>query len=265
MNLLKKLGFWDVFCIASGAMISSGLFILPGIAHAYAGPAVVFSYLFAGLLVTSGMLSVAEIITAMPKAGGDYFFITRTMGPAAGTVAGLLSWFSLTLKSSFALVGMSTFLAMIVNWEPHITAVIICMIFIAVNIIGAKESGRLQIILVVGLLALMFLYISWGVTHIDSRHFLPFAPFGWHPVFATAGIVFISYGGLLKVASIAEEIKNPGRVIPLAMICSLLVISLFYTLMVFVTTGSSIRRPSTIPSHRFHWVRRPSWAAPVRS
>jgi APA family basic amino acid/polyamine antiporter len=237
MNLEKKLGFLDVFCIASGAMISSGLFVLPGVAHAYAGPAVVFSYLFAGLLVTSGMLSVAEIITAMPKAGGDYFFITRTMGPAAGTVAGLLSWFSLTLKSSFALVGMSAFLYVVVDWEPHITAIIICMVFIAINIIGTKESGRLQVVLVVILLALMLLYIFRGVAHIDSRHFIPFAPFGWHSVFATAGIVFISYGGLLKIASIAEEIKDPGKVIPFSMISALIVISIFYTLMVFVTTG----------------------------
>jgi amino acid transporter len=87
-HLNKKLGFFDVFCIAGGAMISSGLFVLPGLAHAQAGPAVVFSYFFAGLMAAAGMLSVAEIMTAMPKAGGDYFFITRTMGPAAGAVAG---------------------------------------------------------------------------------------------------------------------------------------------------------------------------------
>jgi len=237
MDLQKKLGFLDVFCIASGAMVSSGLFILPGIAHASAGPAVIFSYLLAGLLVTSGMLSVAEIITAMPQAGGDYFFITRTMGPAVGTVAGLLIWFSLTLKSSFALVGMSTFVSAVVDWNPHIVAVLICLVFVAVNIIGTKESGRLQVVLVIALLVLLGVYSAWGVHHIDSRHLVPFAPSGWHPVLATAGLVFISYGGLLTVASVAEEIKDPGRVIPLGMIASLLVISLFYTLVVFVTTG----------------------------
>lgn len=105
MKLKKELNLLDVFCIASGAMISSGLFILPGLAHAQAGPAVVVSYLLAGLLAMTGVLSIAELATAMPKAGGDYFFITRGMGPAAGTVAGLLSWLSLSLKSSFALVG----------------------------------------------------------------------------------------------------------------------------------------------------------------
>ena len=103
MTQLKKgLGLIHVFCIASGAMISSGLFILPGLAHAQAGPAVVVSYFLAGLLASIGVLSIAELATAMPKAGGDYFFISRGMGAGVGTVAGLLSWFSLSLKSAFA-------------------------------------------------------------------------------------------------------------------------------------------------------------------
>jgi amino acid transporter/mannitol/fructose-specific phosphotransferase system IIA component (Ntr-type) len=237
MDVQKKLNLLDVFCIASGAMISSGLFVLPGVAHAHAGPAVIFSYLFAGMLAASGMLSVAEIITAMPKAGGDYFFITRTMGPAMGTVAGLLSWFSLTMKSSFALVGMSTFILIVVDWSPRITGIVICLVFMSVNIIGTKESGRLQVILVMGLFTLMLLYIVFGLPRVNSHNFLPFAPFGWHPVFATAGLVFVSYGGLLNVAAVAEEIKNPGRVIPLGMIGALVVVVLFYTVIVFVTTG----------------------------
>ena len=74
-QLKQGLGLIHVFCIASGAMISSGLFILPGLAHAQAGPAVVVSYFLAGLLASIGVLSVAELATAMPKAGGDYFFM----------------------------------------------------------------------------------------------------------------------------------------------------------------------------------------------
>ena len=65
-----------------------GLFVLPGLAHARAGPAVVLSYFLAGLLAMGGLLSIAELTTAMPKAGADYFSISRSMGPAMGTVAG---------------------------------------------------------------------------------------------------------------------------------------------------------------------------------
>lgn len=236
-SLNKRLGLFDVFCIVSGAMISSGLFVLPGLAHAKAGPAVVFSYFLAGLLATAGMLSVAEIITAMPKAGGDYFFITRTMGPAAGAVAGLLSWFSLSLKASFALVGMSAFLAPLLGWEPLAVAVPTALIFVGLNLAGVRHASRLQSLLVLGLIGLMFFYIFLGAPAINWSFFDPFAPLGWAAVFSTAGLVFVSYGGLLAVASVAEEIKEPGRIIPLGMISAILVVGFFYVAMVFVTSG----------------------------
>ena len=82
---------------AQFSAIASGLFILPGIAHAQAGPAVVVSYFIAALLALTGMLSQAELVSAMPKAGGDYFYVTRSMGPAVGTVDGLITWFSISL------------------------------------------------------------------------------------------------------------------------------------------------------------------------
>ena len=218
-------------------MISSGLFILPGIAYAKAGPAVVLCYLLAGLLALPGMLSIAEMTTAMPKAGGDCFAIIRSMGPAVGTVAGLLSWFSLSMKSAFALVGMSVFTVLLVDIDIHIVAVIFCLVFLFINIVGIKQAGRTQVLLVVGLLALMILYIIRGIPAVKVTSFEPFAPHGLAAVFFTTGFVFVSYAGLLKIASVAEEIRNPTRNIPLGMILSLLVVGLLYTLMIFVTTG----------------------------
>jgi amino acid transporter/mannitol/fructose-specific phosphotransferase system IIA component (Ntr-type) len=236
-NLTRKLGLLDVFCIASGAMVSSGLFVLPGLAHAQAGPAVIFSYLFAGIIATTGMLSVAEIITAMPKAGGDYFFITRTMGPAAGTAAGILSWFSLALKSSFALVGMAAFLTLLLPIDRMLISTGACLLFVFLNILGVKKASRLQVFLLVGLLILMVLYVGFGINAVRTELLTPFVPMGWDAVFSTTGLVFVSYGGLLKIAAISEEVRDPGKVIPLGMIISLVVIVILYTLMVFITAG----------------------------
>ena len=100
MKLQRELNLVDVFCVASGAMISSGLFVLPGLAFSHAGPAVLLSYIIAGLLAVTGMLSQAELVSAMPKAGGTYFYVTRSMGPAIGTVDGFITWFSLSLKKA---------------------------------------------------------------------------------------------------------------------------------------------------------------------
>lgn len=240
MELKRELKLLDVFCVASGAMISSGLFILPGLAHARAGPALVVSYFIAGLLALTGMLSQAELVSAMPKAGGTYFYVTRAMGPAVGTIDGLLTWFSLSLKTAFALVGMAAFAALIVEVGPlqkSLISVLLCLVFVGVNLVGIKEAGRLQVAMVFALLALLIYYVVRGLPAVDVHHFKPFAPYGTAAIFSTAGFVFISYGGLLKVASIAEEVKDPSRVVPLGMILSLLVVSILYTAVVFVTTG----------------------------
>ncbi|MFC2048701.1 amino acid permease [Elusimicrobiota bacterium] len=236
-SIPKKLNLLDIFCIATGAMISSGLFILPGLAHALAGPAVVFSYFLAGLLALTGMFSQAELVSAMPKTGGTYFYVTRSMGSAAGTIEGMVTWFSLSLKSAFALVGMAAFTKMLIDLNMHITAIILCLLFILINIIGIKEVGKLQNILVVGLLSILAVYIIRGFPHVDIKNFEPFAPYGIAPILTTAGFVFISFGGLLKVASVAEEVEDPEKTIPLGMIWSLAVVVVVYTIVVFITSG----------------------------
>jgi APA family basic amino acid/polyamine antiporter len=242
MGLKKTLSFKHVFCIAAGAMISSGIFVLPGLAHAKAGPAVIVSYIIAGLLAGVGMLNISELATAMPKAGGDYFFVTRGMGPAAGTIAGLLTWFSLSLKSAFALVGMAAFAQGVFGdalppGAMQLIAVLLCGGFVVLNLVGSKEAATLQVWLVSGLLILMGFYALRGLPAVDTQLLDPVAPFGMAAVLSTAGFVFVAYGGLLNISSIAEEVKNPGRTIPAGLILSLLVVVFCYVLMVLVTAG----------------------------
>ena len=237
MDLKRDLGLLDVFCIASGSMISSGLFILPGLAFAQAGPAMFISYFFAALLALTGMLSQAELASAMPKAGGTYFYVARAMGPAVGTVDGLITWFSLCMKTSFALVGMSAFVGLIINVDIRIIGIILCAVFLFINIIGIKEASKLQIVLVFGMFAILIVYIFVGLQNVQMKNLENFMPNGLGSVFTTAGLVFVSYGGLLKVASVAEEVKNPAKTIPLAMIFALLIVSTLYVFVVFVTSG----------------------------
>jgi len=236
-GLKKELGLLDIFCVATGAMISSGLFILPGLAFSKAGPAVILSYIIAGVLCIPTLLSKAELITAMPKAGGDYFYIMRGFGPLLGTVAGFSSWFSLSLKGAFALVGMGAYLSLITDIPISIIAVACCVFFIVLNLLGAREAGRFQVFLVAGLLAILLGYVALGARTVNPANFSPFFAKGMGSVFATASFVFISYGGLTKVAALAEEAKDPGRNLPLGMILSIIVTSIIYTLVISVTIG----------------------------
>ncbi len=244
-KLKKGLGLLDVFCIASGAMISSGLFVLPGIASAKVGSALFISYILASFLAVPTMLSKAELVTAMPRAGGDYFYISRSMGFAAGVIGGASSWFSLSLKGAFALIGMAAYFELVSPIPIKTIALCLCLFFIVLNLIGIKEASRTQVIIVAGLFAALIFYIVLGFPSIHIQKYVPFAPKGFGPIFATAGLIFISYGGLTKVASVAEEVKNPGRNIPLGMILSLIIVGIIYALVVFITTG-------LLPMDRLH-------------
>ena len=236
-ELKRELGLLDVFCVATGAMISSGLFVLPGLAHARAGPAVFLSYWIAALLAVPAMFSKAELVTAMPRAGGDYFYATRSMGDAAGTVAGFVSWFSLSFKSAFALVGMGAYAALVTDIPIKVIAASLCVVFTVVNLVGVRHAGRFQVFLVFGLLTILAVYFFRGLPRITPEKMTPFMPYGFGAVLSTAGFVFISYGGLTKVASIAEEVKNPGKTIPHAMFLSVTVVAILYALVVLVTAG----------------------------
>jgi amino acid transporter/mannitol/fructose-specific phosphotransferase system IIA component (Ntr-type) len=241
MKLKKELGLLDVFCISSGAMISSGLFILPALGYAKSGAAVIVAYAIASILILPTVLSKAELTTAMPKTGGVYFFTDRSMGPMMGTLGGLSDWFSLAFKTAFALLGIGIFLVL---FNPGFTfmqikliAIACCLVFMVINIYGVKLAGRFQVYMVIALIALLLIYVIMGVFFIKFERYTPFAPMGLDSVFATAGLVFISFAGTSKIAAVAGEVKNPGRNLPLGMFLSWGIVSLLYFFVIFVTVG----------------------------
>jgi len=148
-----------------------------------------------------------------------------------------LSWFSLCLKSAFAIVGMATFAALLMPLPPVVAGGVLCATFVVLNLVGVRQAATVQVALVGGLFVLLALYIVVGMGRIRSELLIPFAPHGMGQIFVATGFVFVSYGGLLKVASVAEEVRDPGRVIPLGLVLSLAGTALVYTLAVMVTSG----------------------------
>ncbi len=236
-TLKKQLGLLDVFAICMGAMISSGLFVLPGIAAAKCGPAVIVAYLLSGLLLIPSMLSKAEMATAMPRAGGTYFFVSRSLGGMFGTIDGVGVWLALILKTSIALLGLGAYLSSYINLPMPVIAIAAGLIFMVINIVGAKETTRLQVVMVAGLIAILVYLVVAGAPAVNRAQYSPFSPKGMGAVLPTAALVFISYIGLTKVASMAEEVKNPGRNIPLGMFLSLAAILVLYGAVVALVVG----------------------------
>jgi len=241
--LKKNLSVLSVFSVAAGAMISSGLFVLPGIAFAIAGPAVILSYAIAGLLMIPAMFAQAELATAMPRSGGSYFFIMRSLGPFVGTFAGLANWLSIAFKTAFALIGIgSIFGYLFPQWGDAAVragAVGACVVFTVLNLLSVKSSGRVQSGFVFALLAILGFYVLRAGQAVDGSRLLPFfaANAGWREVFAVAGMIFVSFGGLTKVVDVAEEVQDAKRNLPRGMFLAFGVVTVLYVVTVWATVG----------------------------
>ena len=241
INLKKTLTLFEIFSFASGSMISSGLFVLPSIVFQEAGPSIIISYIIAAMLLLPAVYSKSELATAMPKSGGTYFYVHRTLGPLFGTFAGFANWLSISLKSAFALIGIGIFIEPLIGIQSpiyiKIIAIFFTIFFTVLNIFSVKESGKAQTTMVLFLIGLLLLYIIFGFEKFNIQHFLPFKKSGWKGIFTVTGMIFISYGGLTKVASIAEEIKNPGEIIPKGLFGAYVIVSLLYFSVVSITIG----------------------------
>lgn len=222
IKLKKELKLFDVFAIAAGTTLSAGFYLLPGLAAEQAGSAIVIAYLIAAIPLIPAMFSIIELNTAMPKAGGIYYSLDRTLGPLFGTIGGIGTWLALILKVSFALIGMGAYISIFfpsLNILP--IAITLALLLGALNLFSAKKTGKLQIFLVVGLLAILAVFLGFGIPEIHYHNFKGMFDVGSTAILSTAGMVYISYVGVTNVASLSEEIKNPERNLPLGVILAL--------------------------------------------
>ncbi len=271
-KLKKDLGLFDVFAISTGAMFSSGFFLLPGIASHHTGASVFLAYILAGILILPAMFSIAEISTALPRSGGAYFFLDRSLGPVMGTIGGLGTYFALMLKTAFAIIGIGAYAAIFWEIPTKTVAIIATLFFMVLNLVGTKKTSAFQKVFVIFLLIILVTFIADGFYSIFTSEslnkqsigaqFTPFFSNGLGGLFTTVGFVFVSYLGLTQIASVAEEIKNPERNIPLGMVLSLVVTGLIYGLGVFIMVAiieptsfaNELAPAAAAAKHIFKWL-----------
>jgi len=228
-RLKKELRLIDVYAIATGATLSSGFFLLPGVAAAQAGPALILAYLLAAVPLVPAAFSVIELATAMPRAGGFYYFLDRAFGPYLGTIGGFGTWLSLVLKVAFALVGMGAYVALFLPGLPIApVAVGLALLLGVLNYFGAKKGGGLQVVLVFFLLLLLGLFFAGGSFAVQAQHFENFFAAGFDSIIATTGMVYISYVGVTKVESLSEEVSDPEKTLPRGILLALVTAIVVY-------------------------------------
>lgn len=256
-GLKKELGVFDLTMLGVGCVVGTGIFVLTGVAAAkHAGPGLILSFLLAGIVCAFCALCYAEFASMVPVSGSAYTYSYATFGEiiawilgwdlileygfAASMVAsgwsgyfqGLLSGFGLeipkALSSAFNPAGGTYF---------DLPAVLIVLLLTFVVSRGAKESTRLNSIMVIIKVAVIILFISVGAFYVKPSNWTPFMPYGFSGVVTGAATAFLSYIGFDVVATAAEEVKNPQKDLPKGIIWSLVVCSLLYILVTAVLTG----------------------------
>jgi amino acid transporter/nucleotide-binding universal stress UspA family protein len=246
-ELAKDLGLLSALTIGIGTMIGAGIFVLPGVAAREAGPVVVASFLVGGVVAMVNAFTVSELGTAMPKAGGGYYYINRSLGPLFGSVAGMGDWMGLAFASAFYCIGFGQYLAtlapvpgLLILTEIQVGAVIAGVIFVGVNYIGAKETGGIQTVIVLILLSILSVFAVFGWLSFDWATLTSeggLAPMGFDAILPGTAVVFVSFLGYAKIATVGEELKNPGRNLPLAIIGSVAIVTVVYAILVTIMLG----------------------------
>lgn len=237
-RLKKSLKLLDVYALATGTTLSAGLFLLPGIAAINAGSAITLSYLIAVLPLIPATFCIVELTTAMPKAGGVYYFLDRSMGPLLGTIGGIGTWLAMVLKVAFALIGIGVYLGLFIPELPIVSVAIGIAIALGIlNILGADTSGKLQIVLVFLVILALAVLIGSAVPELNFSHFNNYLEPGSGAIISTAALVYISYSGITKVTSLSEEVENPERNLPLGIFLALGTAILIYGIGTAVMVG----------------------------
>lgn len=233
-------------------MIGAGIFVFPGIAAGRAGPAAAGSFAIGAVIALLVTLPTSELATAMPKSGGGYSFISRGLGVLPGAIVGISIWLGLVFATAFYLVGFGSYAAAVLAEVGVAVGSIPIVIplglltgafLIALNPFGTEHAAALQSYVVGLLLTILVFFLGFGgldALGVFGAASAPerFAPFGAMPVFTTAALVFTSYLGFAQVATVAGDIKDPGRNLPLAMVASVVIVGVLYVATISVATAA---------------------------
>ncbi|MBN6185634.1 amino acid permease [Aneurinibacillus sp. BA2021] len=257
VQLQKTLGASDLVLLGVGAIVGTGIFILPGtVAATHSGPAIIFSFIIAAIVCALAGMCYSEFSSSVPVTGSAYTYGYIVFGEG---IAWLVAW-ALVLEYGLAAASVAT------GWSSYLSAFLkgfdivipkaisgpfnpaegtylnvpAIAIILAIGFLltrGVRESARLNRIMVFIKVGVILLFIGVGMFYVKPVHWQPFMPFGIQGVMSGAALVFFAYLGFDAVSSAAEEVRNPQRDLPIGIIGSLLLCTLLYVTVSLVLTG----------------------------
>lgn len=238
MGLKRTLDLLDATSVGIGAIIGAGIFVVLGIAVGYAGPSVIISIVIAGIVASFTAFSFAELGSAIPKEGGAYEYAFELISPSLGFVVGCLWLFAQIVAGAAISLGLASyFVAIFPVFSVKTVAVVAALALTGLNLVGIKQSAAVNNVLVIIKIAVLCLFIGFGVFYIHPQNFSQFSPNGLFGILQGAGFIFFAYLGFGRIAALGEEVKNPERTLPLSILIALTVSVAIYVLAGFTATG----------------------------
>ncbi len=236
----RNIGLFMAVMIGIGAMMGPGIFALPGELAHIVGPLGIFAYLAMGLVTVFTALNYSELGAAIPLAGGGYSFTSRTLPRPLAFFTGWFFWIGNTLACSmYAMIFALTIRAYF--WPQGslvLLSLLTTVVFTAINLWGMSEAIKVITIMNLVELAILLGVAVLGAAHVQPANLQPLAPMGYAPFLPAMALIYISYVGFELITVAAEEIINPGKVIPRAILITLGVGVVIYVFVVWVMMGT---------------------------
>ena len=264
-RLVPTLSWPHLIALGIGAIVGTGIYTLIGVGANLAGPAVLISFLVAGVVCASAALAYAEMATMMPAAGSAYTYSYAVLGEGIAWIVGwsLILEYSLVVSAVAVgwsgsvvefLGGLGVHLPQALTVGPHaggivnLPAVLITFLVAGMLIVGTKESATLNAALVAVKIIALTVFVAIALPHFDASNLHPFMPYGFaksmdaegmeRGVMAAAAIIFFAFYGFDAISTAAEETKNPGRDLSIGIVGSMIGCTLIYLLVAVAAVGA---------------------------
>ena len=248
-QLVRTLGLSQILMLGIGGTMGAGVFVLTGHAAGMVGPAVILVFLLAGLQSLPNSLSYAELASSFPIAGGGYAYISKATKGLLPFSVGWVSWFSNMVYGALSAVGAAYSLKIFLPFlSVPLTAVVLIALFAVISLRGSEEAGRTQVMLAGILLTALAAFAILGLvlpTGFTMAEFYKDSGFFIHEgmlnnmaqIFKAVTLVNVMFVGYEVIATMAEEAKNPGRNIPIAIVATIFICAVVYCAIAFVALG----------------------------
>ncbi|MGC7873372.1 amino acid permease [Desulfosporosinus sp. SYSU MS00001] len=240
-RLKGTIGLPQAIALYIGAVLGSGVLIVPGLAAEIAGPASLLAWGLMTLLILPLALSMGLLSSKFPNAGGVSYFVTKAFGPETGSLVGWFFLMSVPIGAPVAALTGAGYMSAAMGWSDSMRvalAAVMLAVGLFINIVGMKVAGQVQIAVVLAIVAVLMAVIVGAVPNIEYVNFRPFMPHGWWSVGKAASILFWCYIGWEAVSHLSEEFIDPQRAAVKGVTIAAVVVGLLYFLTAFATVGT---------------------------